>query len=154
MKNKCFVLATGKYWNIEMRVSEDGAIRARGSFQIRDKEKILRYQRTEKGKNAHMQRVRKYRNTEKGKLRKREEYAKRKGLGYNPLNTPFVGCEPHHIDREHVIYIPKEMHWSVWHKLDTLEGMVKINAMAWDYLFREVGGLICVLGTLEQASMN
>jgi len=64
----------------------------------------------------------------------RKHQAKRRVLGYVPLNRPFDGCEGHHIDKEQVIYIPKELHQSVRHNMWTGVNMDVINAHAIAYL--------------------
>ena len=69
----------------------------------------------------------------------REHYRKKahkreRNLGFVPLNEWFEGSEAHHIDRERVIYMPKEYHQSVWHCLETGKNMTLINSIAWDYL--------------------
>jgi hypothetical protein len=51
-----------------------------------------------------------------------------------PLNEPFPGCEGHHIDKTHIVYIPKELHQSVHHDLRGNKNMVRINALALEYL--------------------
>jgi hypothetical protein len=56
--------------------------------------------------------------------------AKRRTLGFLPMNTWFEGCEGHHINDHDVIYIPKEIHRSVIHNLSTGKGMTEINARA------------------------
>jgi hypothetical protein len=63
--------------------------------------------------------------------------ANRRGLGFVFLNRPFLGCEGHHVDNEQVIYMPKELHRSVWHRQRDGRGMAKINAIAYNYLFKE-----------------
>ena len=60
---------------------------------------------------------------------------KRRGLGYIPLNDRFIGSEGHHIDKEFVIYIPKEMHMSVRHNVHTGKGMEQINTLAVDFCY-------------------
>lgn len=60
--------------------------------------------------------------------------AKHRQLGYTPLNAYFKGCEGHHITHNIVIYIPKGLHKSVWHNLNTGQGMEVINALALDFL--------------------
>lgn len=60
--------------------------------------------------------------------------SKRRTLGFNPLNSPFRGCDAHHINQNDVIYIPRKLHHSVWHCIWTGEGMEKINALAGAYL--------------------
>ena len=48
-------------------------------------------------------------------------------LGHESINEPFPGSEGHHMDREHVIFIPRELHRSVWHSLERPETMEQIN---------------------------
>lgn len=59
--------------------------------------------------------------------------AKRRVLGFVPVNRPFPGCDGHHINQNDVIYIPKAMHKSVPHNVWTGKNMDKINALvfAW-----------------------
>jgi len=54
-----------------------------------------------------------------------------------PLNQPFPNCEGHHIDKTHIVYIPKELHRSVRHDLWGNKNMVRINALALEYLQRK-----------------
>ena len=65
---------------------------------------------------------------------KRKQCEKR-GLGFRSLNKWFRGSHAHHIDKERVIYIPAELHNSVFHNLNTGKGMDKINDLAWDFLY-------------------
>jgi len=58
---------------------------------------------------------------------------RRRGLGYVPLNEWFEGCDGHHIDKEHVIYIPHELHKSISHSQDNKESMKKINDAAFAF---------------------
>lgn len=63
-------------------------------------------------------------------LRKKHELkhnAKRRNLGFVPFNESFKGAVAHHIDLECVIYIPKELHRSVYHNIRTNKGMTEIN---------------------------
>lgn len=60
--------------------------------------------------------------------------AKRRSLGFNPLNSWFIGCEGHHINKDDVIYEPKQLHRSVPHDVWTGRGMVEANALAGQYL--------------------
>jgi hypothetical protein len=63
--------------------------------------------------------------------------ARRKGQGFIPLNIPFFGCHVHHIDKSRIIFIPKLLHRSVWHNLNTNFGMLEINKIAFEYLKKE-----------------
>ena len=60
--------------------------------------------------------------------------AKRRQLDFNPWNKPFKDCEAHHLDKENIIYIPKEMHESVFHNLWVGLNMDTINDLAISYL--------------------
>lgn len=59
--------------------------------------------------------------------------AKRRLLGFIPLNVPFEGSVGHHLDKEHVMYVPEELHRSVKHNVWTGENMDKINELARRY---------------------
>lgn len=69
-----------------------------------------------------------------------KEYYKRyfdmryRELGFNPLNEPFEGAHGHHINKIDVIYMPKELHRSVYHNVFTGQGMDAINKKALAYL--------------------
>jgi hypothetical protein len=67
---------------------------------------------------------------EMARVWRRKREAKRRTPGFVPLNEPFDGCEGHHIDEERVIYIPKELHRSIWHNAWNGFGMEQINALA------------------------
>lgn len=57
-----------------------------------------------------------------------------KNLGFIPLNSPFERSAGHHIDKNHVIFIPIKLHLSIFHTLDNPESMKKINRIASYYL--------------------
>lgn len=63
--------------------------------------------------------------------------AKRRTLGFVPLNQPIDGYEAHHVDKEHVIFMPKELHHSIYHNQWTGQNMDKINALAYEWLAKE-----------------
>ena len=63
-----------------------------------------------------------------------KSHAKRKALGFVPLNARFEGCEGHHIDNERVIYMPRAIHRSVYHNQNTGRGMAQMNALALEWL--------------------
>jgi len=72
-------------------------------------------------------------NPEKVKKIRRKAKARRKQFGFILLNKSFRGCEGHHIDENYVIYIPKELHRSVWHSVTNNINMNKINKLAFDF---------------------
>lgn len=70
----------------------------------------------------------------RNEARKRRE-EKRRGFGFIPLNDKFPGTEAHHLDKELVLYIPKELHQSVWHNMFTGQGMEEMNNLACEYVY-------------------
>ena len=64
---------------------------------------------------------------------KRNDF-KRRELVFNPLNQSFEGSEGHHINKNDVIYIPKEIHKSIRHCLKTGNNMLEINKLAIRFL--------------------
>lgn len=68
---------------------------------------------------------------------RRKGNAKRRVLGFIPLNTWFAGCEGHHVDNKRVIFIPKELHRSIYHRQPDGRGMVQMNAVAYNFLFKQ-----------------
>jgi hypothetical protein len=98
-----------------------------------------------------------YRQTHKGK---RKEYCqinrrlireierkcegKRRNLGFNIIWKPEVITEPmhfHHINKVDVIQIPERIHKSIYHNIWTGEGITKINQLAFEYVFVNMGVL-------------
>jgi hypothetical protein len=64
----------------------------------------------------------------------RKASAKRRLLGFAPLNSWFLGCEGHHINPKDVIYMPWKLHRSIYHNQYTGQGMAEINALAGAFL--------------------
>lgn len=64
----------------------------------------------------------------------RRASSKRRTLGFVAINQIFVGSHAHHIDREHVCFVPKELHESIRHNLWTGKNMKEINAKVFDWL--------------------
>ena len=64
----------------------------------------------------------------------RRRASKRRQLGFNPWNKPFKGCESHHLTKEDVIYLPKELHRSIYHNIWTGQNMDIINTLAIQFL--------------------
>jgi hypothetical protein len=69
-------------------------------------------------------------------------HKRKRNLGFIPLNEWQEGYEAHHIDLKHIIYMPKEIHKSIYHNLIKGTNMHIINALAIEYLgggYYEVG---------------
>ena len=99
------------------------------------RERQKKYEQSPKGKESR----RKWReeHPERIKILRKKQRAKRKQFGFALLNEWFEGCEGHHVDFQRVVYIPKEMHRSVWHSMASGIGMEEINKLAFDYLEAE-----------------
>ena len=80
------------------------------------------------------EKTKQYSRSPKGKEIFRKNRAKRRKLGFIPLNKPFPEARGHHVDWERVIYVPKKMHESVKHSVLCNYNMEKINLLAWDFL--------------------
>lgn len=75
-----------------------------------------------------------YQQTPKGKeIFKKSRDKRYRNLGFIPLNEWFENSNGHHIDKINVIYIPKELHTSVWHSISKNINMEEINMKAWDF---------------------
>ena len=64
----------------------------------------------------------------------RKSRAKRRLLGFTPLNSWFPGCEAHHINPQDVIYMPKALHRSIYHRQRDSRGMAEMNVLALQWL--------------------
>jgi len=67
-------------------------------------------------------------------IAKKHNSKRKRSLGFVCLNKPFEGSDAHHICPTFVIYIPREMHKSIYHNVWTGKNMDKINKLAFDYL--------------------
>ena len=65
--------------------------------------------------------------------------ARRRKLGFNPINEHFEGGEWHHINKNDVVCIPVELHRSVPHNLKTGKNMEEINDLVMEFMLAELG---------------
>lgn len=93
------------------------------------KEKAAKYYTLNKGIIAERVDSYKKEHPEWLKNEYKKHNAKRRELGFIPLNEPFEGSEGHHVDMEHVVYILKELHRSIKHNVRTGKGMMEINKL-------------------------
>ena len=117
-----------------------------------EKQAASKYRKTEKGKEAMKKGYKKYSESEmgkqhisnaskrysktkKGKEAQHRKDAKRRNLDFIELNEEFEGSEAHHIDREFILYISKELHRSVWHNVWNGKGMEEINGLAFEFVY-------------------
>jgi len=97
-------------------------------YKAKHKKEIKEY------RASHKEEAKQYLRTPAGKKANKRHSSRHRQLGFIPLNDYFEGSESHHMNKEFVVYIPKEMHRSVWHCLKTRQGMAKINTLAFKYL--------------------
>ena len=101
--------------------------------QIAEKKK--QYNKT--NKEYILEQRREYCRTPSGKIACNKYISKRRrNLGYNVLN-PYDSINPeyvgHHIDTINVMFIPKELHNSVWHSVIRNINMDKINSKCFNW---------------------
>jgi len=145
--NKKSYLACPEYWKEWRRKHPKQISAASRKWEKKHPEKLKEYREKEarveyikKWELAHKKEMKLIR-TEWAKNhpeRMRDFYAKNKArrreLGFIPLNKPFGGSEAHHVDREMVIHIPAEMHQGNRHSVLRNQGMEKINRLAYEFL--------------------
>ena len=83
-------------------------------------------------------------NPERRKEQLRKQRCARRGLGHNPLNSYFKGADEHHLrygnsqedkDNNMTIYVPRELHKSIYHNGNTGQGMREINILLLEWYF-------------------
>jgi|LGOV01.1.fsa_nt_gb predicted transcriptional regulator len=125
--------------------SSERGIETRRSYRLSEKCKISQkaYRQSTKGRahkkayessDVRKKAKRAYFQSEAGKVCYKRRYAKRKHLGFTPINKWAEDCEGHHVDKEHVIYIPKSIHQNHYHNIWTGQGMDEMNAIALGFL--------------------
>ena len=92
------------------------------------KEKSIQYRLEHPGKNIE------WNKSDNGKISFKKHAAKRKHLGFIPLNEYVDGYEAHHISENFIIFIPAEIHKSIRHNIWTWRGMDAINKLAVEWL--------------------
>ena len=106
----------------------------------RDEIAVYKKQWYEQNKDKCNQRAKAWRENHIEQYREidRKHNSKRyRQFGFIPLNEWFEGSEAHHICATFVIYIPKELHRSIWHSLFNNVNMEKINTLAWEELYKQ-----------------
>lgn len=107
-----------------------------------EKAKVIKKRKDHKYYETHLEKATasatewKAANPEKAREIAKREKAKRRAYGFVPLNSFFIGSEGHHVNQNDVIYIPKELHRSIYHRQSDGVGMDKINALAYEWMGR------------------
>ena len=66
--------------------------------------------------------------------RARKRKATRRCLKYLKINKRFENSHAHHTNKDCVLYIPKQLHKSVWHNIFTGENMNEMNDLAFQWI--------------------
>ena len=111
----------------------------------RRKISVKKYRQSEKGKisaergrksESFIRGCKKYKQTDKGKENIKKGLAKRqREFGFIPLNNILPNSNAHHINKDYIIYIPKEVHQKYRHRQSNFKSMIIINKIAWEYLY-------------------
>ena len=101
------------------------------------KEKSMRKTKKERDRESYLKRKEEIKNItfirKKHRWERREKWAAiLKNCMF--LNKPFEGCEKHHVNKNTIACVPKELHRAVSHNLKTGKGMVKINDLVFEWL--------------------
>lgn len=133
-------------WKIAITFNKTGMVLSTSSITTSGVERknqrrayIKKY--AEENKDEHEKSIQLWRerNPEKfAAICRRRNYKRYRNLGFEPLNEWFPDSEAHHINKDVIIYISKELHKSVYHKLSSGVGMEKINKLAFEWLDREL----------------
>ena len=106
-------------------------------YREEHKEELKAYR--EAYKETHKEELKAYREEHKDELKIKDARIKsyKRGLGYSPLNSAFLGSHIHHLHEESntsfCVYIPCFLHDGIYHNSYTGEGMQSINAVALSY---------------------
>lgn len=127
----------GNKWSIYIYINRGGEVKS-NFFSFRSKADVETYEHNLRKKyyRAHKdeERERKREWRVKNPMKNREYCRRRRDLNSIPLNQFFEGSVAHHLDKDHIVYIPEALHKSTWHSLKKPETMAKINDIALRYL--------------------
>lgn len=108
------------------------------NWRLNHKQKNDEYQRRyrRRYRKELIERAKEYRHAHPvwySEMQRRHNAKRQRGLGFIPLNNLFPDSHAHHIDKDHVIYVPRKLHESTPHNIWTGKGMREINdkAFAW-----------------------
>ena len=77
------------------------------------------------------------------KLSNARQHHNRRSLGHSFINEPFEDSEGHHLDKDYVLYIPRDLHRSIPHNLTAGKNMdlINVKALKWiiNYLKEDTG---------------
>lgn len=151
MKTKNLTLLSGTedsfYWAILFKTNEKEQIENRGAILLQDnklrwkerqdyylKHRKLYYERNREKVLEHNRQYRSEHPEIYLPMFRETNARRRRSLGFNPINKCFEDSEGHHITKDLVLFIPKELHKSISHNLETGKNMEEINKAAFEWL--------------------
>ncbi len=131
----CDITLTDNNWYISRKIKKDHI--CNDCYKKRQHEYYKKYKTEfmEYGKQYYKQNkikilidISQWIKTPNGKESRKKTSCKRRNLKFIPLNNPLKEkCEPHHLDKEYVLYIPYKLHHSIYHNVHTGYNMNIIN---------------------------
>jgi hypothetical protein len=113
-----------------MSLSHKGQLAWNKGLNVETDERVKKYGDAHKGEKGYQWRGGK-------RLARMRRITKRRQLGSEFLNKPFTDSEGHHINRNQIVFIPKEMHKSMPHRLNDMDTMIDINEKVYDWMLFE-----------------
>ena len=142
-KTKTIKQYSDKGFYIGVKIKADGSIKELNHMQFYSKTRCERdkvYQKTHSEKVKKY--IKRYRKTHPEIVRKcnyNRRVKKQSWLSPKPINSYFDGAHLHHLhiegDHRIAIYIPAELHNSIYHAYNKLETMNKINKLAMEWYY-------------------
>ncbi len=142
----CGVELTFENWYESLRKTQNHICKSCNIKRAKERQRIQPVKRNVESRRVYMKGYMKdYRNKNRKRINEigRLEFHRRdRELPTDTiLNEPFEGAHLHHVTPSVAIYIPSELHRSVFHNLKTGRGMAEINAKVMEKYGKETKGL-------------
>jgi len=116
------------------KINHQQLLEYKKKYRQEHKEETKQYHKANRKQLLNYNKQWKINHPEKMKEMNVRQTSKRRFLGFLPLNKPFKDSEAHHINRNDIIYIPKELHQSISHSIKTGRNMEEMNKLAMDFI--------------------
>ena len=123
-----------RFWIVKPRKPKGGKIGRPRLENPKTRKEICADWYKNANKEVILSKQRKYRKTDRGNKVNKTSIHKRRGLGFIPLNEKFPDSEAHHINKTHVIYIPRGLHHTIYHNIWSGVGINNMNLHAFGFL--------------------
>lgn len=116
------------------KINHQQLLEYKRQYRQEHKEESKQYHKANRLQLLNYNKQWKINNPEKMKEMTVRQTSKRRLLGFSQLNKPFKSSEAHHINRNDIIYIPKELHQSISHSVKTGRNMEEMNKLAINFI--------------------